>query len=204
MMVQAGAGTEYGSEESEWDWEDNLNKVMESRGKQKNLSFFAFTATPKGKTLELFGCKGSDSKPAAFHTYSMKKAIEEGFILYVLQRYTSYKTYFKIVKSVEDDPVMPKKKTQKKLGKFMALHPHNIEQIKEKASKDERIIQTAMTNPLDKFELGIKAIIESLIMQRMAENDEIVTRYMDDSSFQKTTLSILARAIYKSIPVQQE
>ncbi len=126
-----GAGTEQGSEESEFDWEEGLNKVMESRGRQKNLSFFAFTATPKGKTLELFGRKGADGKPEAFHTYSMKQAIEEEFILDVLQRYTTYKTYYKLVKSVEDDPSMPKKKAQKKLGKFMALHPHNIEQKTE-------------------------------------------------------------------------
>lgn len=123
-----GAGTDQGTEESELDWEDGLNKVMESRGRQKNLSFFAFTATPKGKTLELFGRKGASGKPEAFHTYSMKQAIEEEFILDVLQRYTTYKTYFKLVKSVEDDPAMPKKKAKKKLAKFMALHPHNIEQ----------------------------------------------------------------------------
>lgn len=126
-----GAGTDQGTEESELDWEDGLNKVMESRGRQKNLSFFAFTATPKGKTLELFGRKGASGKPEAFHTYSMKQAIEEDFILDVLQRYTTYKTYFKLVKSVEDDPAMPKKKAKKKLGKFMALHPHNIEQKTE-------------------------------------------------------------------------
>jgi len=104
---------------------------MESRGKQKNLSFFAFTATPKGKTLELFGYKRASGKPEAFHTYSMKQAIEEGFILNVLQRYTTYKAYFRLVKSVEDDPVMPNKKARKKLGKFMALHPYNIEQKTE-------------------------------------------------------------------------
>lgn len=126
-----GAGTDQGTEESELDWEDGLNKVMESRGRQKNLSFFAFTATPKGKTLELFGRKGASGKPEAFHTYSMKQAVEEGFILDVLKHYTTYKTYFKLVKRVEDDPAMPKKKAQKRLGKFMALHPHNIEQKTE-------------------------------------------------------------------------
>lgn len=126
-----GAGTEQGVEESELDWEDGLNKVMESRGKQKNLSFFAFTATPKGKTLELFGRKGASGKPEASHTYSMKQAVEEGFILDVLQRYTTYKTYFRLVKSAEDDPAMPKKKAVKKLAKFLVLHPHNIEQKTE-------------------------------------------------------------------------
>lgn len=126
-----GAGTQQGVEESEQDWEDGLNKVMESRGRQKNLSFYAFTATPKGKTLELFGHTGASGKPESFHSYSMKQAIEEGFILDVLQHYTTYKTYFNLVKAVEDDPAMPKKKAAKKLAKFMTLHPVNIEQKTE-------------------------------------------------------------------------
>jgi type I restriction enzyme, R subunit len=108
------------------DWQDELNMVMESRGQQPNLSFFAFTATPKGKTLELFGTGG---KP--FHNYSMRQAIEEGFILDVLKRYTTYSTYFKIVKSTENDPSMPAKKAAKKLCKFMRLHPRNVSQKTE-------------------------------------------------------------------------
>jgi len=79
-----------------------------------------------------------------------------------------------------------------------------FEQIKEKALKDERVIQTAMANPLDKFKLGIKSVIESLMMQRMSENDGIVTRYMDDTNFQKTIFPILAKEIYKSILDKQE
>ncbi|HOS33835.1 MAG TPA: hypothetical protein PLO40_12765 [Spirochaetota bacterium] len=74
-----------------------------------------------------------------------------------------------------------------------------FEQIKEQAENDERIIQTALANPLDKFELGIKAMIESLMMQCMAENDDIVTRYMDDSKFQEAIFTILAKEIYKNI-----
>ncbi len=74
-----------------------------------------------------------------------------------------------------------------------------FEQIKEKASKDERVIQTARANTLDKFELGIRKIIESLMMQRMAENDEIVTRYMDDADFQKTVFPLLAKEIYQGV-----
>lgn len=126
-----GAGTEQDAEESQLDWQDEITKIMKSRRKQKNISFFAFTATPKGKTLGLFGRKGLSGEEEAFHCYSMKQAIEEGFILDVLQRYTTYQTYYKLVKSSEDDPTMPKKKASKKLGKFIALHPYNIEQKTE-------------------------------------------------------------------------
>ncbi|MGH9427443.1 MAG: DEAD/DEAH box helicase family protein, partial [Terriglobia bacterium] len=125
-----GAGAEH-AEEAEPDWEDRLNQVMESRGRQPNLSFFAFTATPKGKTIELFGRKGSSGKPEAFHIYSMRQAIEEEFILDVLKNYTTYATYFHLLKAAEDDPKLPKKKGARALAKFMSLHPYNIEQKTE-------------------------------------------------------------------------
>ncbi len=114
----------------ESDWEDGLNAVMQSRGRQPNLSFFAFTATPKGKTLELFGRKHTVT-PEAFHVYSMRQAIEEGFILDVLQNYTTYKTYFGLLKAAEADPSLPKKRAARALAKFISLHPHNIEQKTE-------------------------------------------------------------------------
>ena len=125
-----GAGTG-GDDEGEADWEDRLNQVMASRGKQPNLSFFAFTATPKGKTLELFGRRDAAAKPEAFHLYSMRQAIEEGFILDVLANYTTYGTYYKLLKAAEDDPDLPKKKAARALAKFMSLHPHNVEQKTE-------------------------------------------------------------------------
>lgn len=127
-----GAGTATAGEDGEaQDWEDGLNQVLESRGRQPNLSFFAFTATPKGKTLELFGRKGATGNPEAFHLYSMRQAIEEGFILDVVRNYTTYATYYRLVKAVEDDPALPKKKAAKALAKFMSLHPHNLEQKTE-------------------------------------------------------------------------
>jgi len=104
---------------------------MESRGKQPNLSFFAFTATPKGKTLEIFGRIGPSGKPEPFHLYSMRQAIEEKFILDVIRNYTTYSTYYRLVKAVDDDPTVPKKKAARSLAKFMSLHPHNIEQKTE-------------------------------------------------------------------------
>jgi type I restriction enzyme R subunit len=152
-----GAGTENDNdtEESEFDWEDGLNKVMESRGRQKNLSFFAFTATPKGKTIELFGHKGPSGKPEAFHVYSMRQAIQENFILDVLQRYTTYKTYYNILKKAEDDPSMPKKKAIKKLTKFLYLHPYGIEQ------KTEIIVEHFRKQVRHKLQGRAKAMVVS-------------------------------------------
>ncbi len=96
------------------------------RGHVANLSLFAFTATPKPKTLELFGARRADGKFAPFHLYSMRQAIEEGFILDVLASYTTYKAYWRLLKKVEDDPRYDKKKAEYLLKSFVELHPHAI------------------------------------------------------------------------------
>lgn len=113
------------------DHEEEILRTMAKRGKQPNISFFAFTATPKYKTLEVFGQKGDDGKPKAFHLYSMRQAIEEKFILDVLKNYTTYKTYYRLIKSIEDDPEVDQKKAAKALARFMSFHPHNIAQKTE-------------------------------------------------------------------------
>jgi len=113
------------------DYEENILRTMLKRGKQPNISFFAFTATPKYRTLEVFGRSGPDGKPCPFHLYSMRQAIEEHFILDVLKNYTTYKTYYRLVKSIKDDPKVEKKKAAKALARFMSLHPHNISQKTE-------------------------------------------------------------------------
>ncbi|MCP4676941.1 MAG: type I restriction endonuclease subunit R [Deltaproteobacteria bacterium] len=102
---------------------DELYRSMAKRGKQANLSLFAFTATPKHKTLKVFGRDGE-----AFHTYTMRQAIEEGFILDVLENYTTYTTYYRLVKACQEDPEVERKKAAKTLARFMRLHPHNIAQ----------------------------------------------------------------------------
>jgi type I restriction enzyme, R subunit len=104
-----------------------LKEVM-SRARQPNLSFFAFTATPKFKTKAVFDESGP-SGASPFHEYSMRQAIEEGFILDVLQNYSTYKRFFGLVKQIEDDPEVPKKAAAKALGQFVELHPVNIEQV---------------------------------------------------------------------------
>ena len=113
------------SEEGQEDMEE-LFRSMAKRGKQANLSFFAFTATPKHKTLAVFG---RDGRPV--HRYTMRQAIEEEFILNVLKHYTAYGTYFRLLKSCEDDPNVERKKAAQALARFMRLHPHNIAQKTE-------------------------------------------------------------------------
>jgi len=116
----------YMSENGETDMEE-LYRSMAKRGRQANLSFFAFTATPKHKTLKVFG--GQDGKPT--HRYTMRQAIEEGFILDVLKHYTTYATYFRLLKASEDDPNVERKKAARALARFLKLHPHNIAQKTE-------------------------------------------------------------------------
>ena len=98
------------------------------RSRQPNLSFFAFTATPKFKTLALFDEPGPNGV-APFHEYTMKQAIEEGFIMDVLQNYTTYKRFFGLIKKIEDDPAVPHQKAVRELTRFLELHPVNIEQV---------------------------------------------------------------------------
>jgi type I restriction enzyme R subunit len=118
-------------EEQEHDEEDNIREVIQKRGPQKNISVFAFTATPKPKTLEVFGVKDADGKPKPFHLYSMRQAIEEGFILDVLKNYTSYQEYYKFTKAIQDDPELNKKKAVKAIGRFASLHPVSLAQKTE-------------------------------------------------------------------------
>lgn len=115
----------YMAENDEEDVEE-LYRSMAKRGRQANLSFFAFTATPKHKTFKVFG---RDDKSA--HRYTMRQAIEEGFILDVLKHYTTYATYFQLLKASEDDPNVERKKAARALARFLKLHPHNISQKTE-------------------------------------------------------------------------
>jgi len=106
--------------------EDLINQSMAARGRQPNLSFFAFTATPKQKTLELFGVPQPDGTFAPFHLYTMRQAIEEGFILDVLQNYTTFETYFNLLKTAADDPRVEKSKAVSLLKRYVNIHRFTI------------------------------------------------------------------------------
>lgn len=114
------------NEEGEVDAQDLIVRAMQTRKMRKNASYFAFTATPKNSTLERFGTKQADGSYKPFHLYSMKQAIEEGFILDVISNYTTYKSYYQLHKSIEDNPEFNTKKAQSKLKGFVEKDPRTI------------------------------------------------------------------------------
>ena len=120
------------SEEEDDDLSDEVKAAVLrdalQRARQPNLSFFAFTATPKFKTKALFD-EPSPSGASPFHEYTMRQAIEEGFVMDVLQSYTTYKRFFGLIKQVEDDPDVPRRRAAKALTRYLELHPVNIEQV---------------------------------------------------------------------------
>lgn len=122
-------------EEVPEDLQDKILAAMKGRKMSQNASYFAFTATPKPATLEKFGRQGQDGKFYPFHLYSMKQAIEEKFILDVLEKYTTYKSYYEVQKSVEENPLFDTAKAQKKLKAFVEASPRTIE-VKAKIMVD--------------------------------------------------------------------
>lgn len=108
--------------------EELIAAYQRQRGPQQNISYFAFTATPRNVTLERFGTLGADGLPRPFHLYSMRQAIEEGFILDVLQNYMTYKAYYALEKTIAEDPELATRQAQRKVARFAALHPTALSQ----------------------------------------------------------------------------
>lgn len=138
-------------EEEDWTDEDEIVEIIKGRKMLTNASYFAFTATPKNKTLELFGdnyIENGKDKFRAFHLYSMKQAIEEGFIRDVLQNYTTYQSYYSLLKMIKDDPAYDKIKAQKKLKVFVESHKHAI------SKKTAVIIDHFMDNVIRKRKIN--------------------------------------------------
>lgn len=127
-VLEEYARQEYQEEAQRKDDEDKLLDELAAQGRQENLSFFAFTATPKEKTLQMFGRRDESGKYHPFHIYSMRQAIEEGFILDVLQNYMTYNMYYKIAKAIPDDPELDTAAGVRAIRRFETLHPHNISQ----------------------------------------------------------------------------
>jgi type I restriction enzyme R subunit len=154
---------------------EGLLKEMLKRPQQKNISYFAFTATPKFKTLAVFNEPGRNGK-SPFHLYSMKQAIQERFIMDVLKHYTTYKAYYGLIKSIEDDPEVPKKKAAQALARFMSLHPHNI------AQKVEVMIEHFRTFTMHKIGGRAKAMIVTSSRLHAVRYKEAFDRYIKENS----------------------
>ena len=137
------------------DDQDRMSEIVRAmlkRGKQPNISFFAFTATPKYKTLQVFNEPGASGQ-APFHEYTMRQAIEEKFILDVLRNYTNYQTYYRITQSAEDDPKVERKKAARALTRFLTLHPYNL------AQKTEVMVEHFRTHVMHKIGGRAKAMV---------------------------------------------
>jgi type I restriction enzyme R subunit len=157
MNQAMGNTSEESEEEDEQDPQDKILEAMRSRKMRGNASYLAFTATPKNNTLERFGIKQADGKHKPFHLYSMKQAIEEGFILDVLANYTTYKSYYEIEKSIQDNPLFDTVKAQKKLRTFVEQNKQTI------ATKADIMLEHFITKLVNtkKLKGKAKAIVAS-------------------------------------------
>ena len=166
--------------DDDMDLEDRLNQIIEGRKMVKNANYYAFTATPKNKTLQMFGVpfKQPDGEIGhkAFHEYTMKQAIEEGFIMDVLKYYTPYNSYYKIVKAIKEDPLFDKKEALKKIRAFVESRP---ETIKEKASI---IVEHFHTQVIDKGKVGgqARAMVVTSSIIRAIEFYYEITRLLEE------------------------
>lgn len=141
--------------EEQLEYEDIINQVVEGRKMVKNANYYAFTATPKNKTLQMFGTPfqqpDGEIGHRPFHEYTMKQAIEEGFIMDVLKNYTTYNSYYKVVKAIEEDPEFDKKQAAKKIRAFVEAQPETIQQ------KAAVIVEHFHTQVIDKGKVGGQA-----------------------------------------------
>lgn len=163
--------------EEEEDTEDKIHRILKGRKMAKNANYYAFTATPKNKTLEMFGEKSYDADGnahfAPFHEYTMKQAIEEGFILDVLKYYTPYSSYYRILKTAEDDPEYDKKKAQGKLRAYVEAQPETIEK------KAEIIVEYFCSKVYMKIGGKARAMVVTSSIERAIEFYKVITKKLE-------------------------
>lgn len=184
LMKEAG---EAGDESVELDSDDIIAATVASRRASGNLSYFAFTATPKAKTLELFGrvprpdeVPSATNKPEAFHVYSMRQAIEEGFILDVLKNYTNYKVAYKLALKVQDaDAEVESKRAKVKLNQWVRLHDHNI------AQKVMVIVEHFKNNVMGLLGGQAKAMVVTSSRKEAVRYKQCFDKYISEKGYQK-------------------
>lgn len=176
MMISAAKALTSENKDDK-DMEDMIAEEIEKSGKQPNISIFAFTATPKAKTLRLFGRLNEKGSYEAFHIYSMKQAIEEGFILDVLQNYITYETYFKINKTIIDDPVYKISEAKRKIARFIQLHDENI------AQKIEIIIEHFRQHVMHQLNGMAKAMVVTSSRMEAVKYKNAFEKYIEEHQY---------------------
>jgi type I restriction enzyme R subunit len=166
------------------DQMDEVVREMMKRGRQPNISFYAFTATPKYKTRHVFNEPGPSGE-APFHEYTMRQAIEEKFILDVLKNYTTYETFFHIVQSAEDDPNVERKKAARALARFLSLHPHNL------AQKTEVMVEHFRTHVKHKIGGRAKAMVVTESRLHAVRYKQMFDQYIKSNGY-KDVKSLVA------------
>jgi type I restriction enzyme R subunit len=165
------------------DATDLLAVQMAARGRQANLSFFAFTATPKPKTLELFGERvtlpGNEEQYRPFHVYSMKQAIAEGFILDVLANYTTYATYYRLANTEPVDPEVPIAKASAALARFVSLHPTHLQQ------RAEVIVEHFRTKTAHKIDGRAKAMVVTRSRLHAVRTYQAINTYIQGKGYDR-------------------
>ena len=159
------------------DIEDLIAEYQKARGPQKNISFFAFTATPRNVTLERFGVVGEDGLPHPFHLYSMRQAIEEKFILDVLQNYMTYDAYYQLEKAIEDDPTLSGRKGQRRVARYASLHATAIGQ------KVEIIVEHFRRHVLREIDRQAKAMVVTQSREHAYRYYQGLSRYIQETGY---------------------
>src|SRR6056297_1579065 len=157
------------------DIEDMVLAFQKARGPQKNISFLAFTATPRNVTLERFGRVGPDGKPHPFHLYSMRQAIEEEFIVDVLKNYMTYRAYYQLEKTIEDDPALKGRKAQSRVARYASLHPTAIDQ------KVEVIVEHFRRHVSKELDGNAKAMVVTQSREHALRYWQQINRYIADN-----------------------
>ncbi len=166
------------SEDEEFDVELALVRQIRSRKvRTPNLSYYAFTATPRYETVGLFGTTNADGVSRPFHIYSMKQAIEEGFILDVLQNYTTYSTYYKVMQKAQDDPSVEKRKAARAMARFVQLHPYNL------AQKTEVIIEHFRNNTMKKIKGRAKSMVVTSSRKHAKRYKDAFDKYLKEKDY---------------------
>ena len=205
MSAKMNIGVSGNASDDDEDIEDKIAKIVKGRKMAANANYYAFTATPKNKTLEMFGTPlppntEGEIKHVPFHVYSMKQAIEEGFIMDVLQNYTPYQIFYKVVRAIEEDPEFDKKQASAKIRAWVEARPETI------GEKSRIIVEHFHTSVIDRGKVGGQAramVVTSSILRAIDFYYEISKRLTERKSPYKAIVAFSGQKEYSGKMVSE-